>query len=167
MSYVEKNLLKGEQVIANAKISWLGIIPSCVWAFLILFVAWALVAGGAWFFSIFIALIGVAVLAQAILTVLLTELSLTNKKLIGKVGVLSTVTLDAPLNKINNIEVTKGLFGMIFRYGKVKITTSSGAFVFDMISNPEAFKNTVMQQIDSAEEQRIMEQAERIASTIK
>lgn len=51
---------------------------------------------------------------------LTTELALTNKKVIGKVGLIRTHSVASALNKIQNISISSGLFGKIFSYGTIK-----------------------------------------------
>lgn len=38
-----------------------------------------------------------------------TKLGFTNKRVVGKVGFIKKQSLDAPLNKINNVGVSQGL----------------------------------------------------------
>ena len=94
------------------------------------------------------------------------ELAITDKRIIGKVGVFNTKSLDAPLNKVQNASVSQPLFGKIFNYGTVKINTAAGTFDFDAIKNPESFKGRLMAQIDQYEEDRIKQQAAEMANAL-
>ena len=94
------------------------------------------------------------------------ELAVTNKRIIGKVGVLSKSTMDAPLNKIQNVSVQQPFFGKLFNYGSVNIDTAAGKYSFDAIKNIEGFKNTVLAQIDQYEEDRVKQQAAEMASAM-
>lgn len=94
------------------------------------------------------------------------ELAVTDKRVIGKVGVFSTKSLDAPLNKIQSVSVQQPLFGKIFNYGNVKIDTAGEVFVFNAIKNTDAFKNMIMAQIDRYEEDQAKRQAAEMANAM-
>lgn len=94
------------------------------------------------------------------------ELAITNKRLIGRVGVANTQSLDAPLNKIQNVSVTQPFFGKIFNFGTVRIDTAAGKFEFGAIKNADAFKGMIMSQIDQYEEDRVKQQAAEMASAM-
>ena len=96
-----------------------------------------------------------------------TELGLTNKKVMGKYGIVNTKVMDSPLNKINSISVEQGLGGKIFGYAKIVISTSSGGYNFNYIKNADSFRSAVMEQIDIYDEERIRRQAEQLAGAMK
>lgn len=98
---------------------------------------------------------------------LTTELALTNKKVIGKVGLIRTHSVASALNKIQNISISSGLFGKIFSYGTIKIETAGAEPVyFYGIKNPESFKKAVFAQMDRFDQERIREQAVQMASAM-
>ena len=94
------------------------------------------------------------------------ELAITNKRVIGKVGVLNTKSLDAPLNKVQNVSCEQKFFGKIFNYSTVKISTAAGEYNFDAIKNGESFKGMLLAQIDQYEEDRVKQQASEMASAM-
>ena len=96
-----------------------------------------------------------------------TKLIITNKKVNGKTGLINTNELDSPLNKINGVQVKQGLFGKIFNYGTVSITTASTAFNFDYIDKPNEFKNILNNQIEKYDDDRIEKQAKKMAEAMK
>ena len=149
-TYVETNLGKNETIVKKAElnpivlvVTWIGAILFC-WLLLI---------------PVF----------KAIVTTLRyfnTELAITNKRVVGKVGVLNTMALDAPLNKIQNVSVSSNVFGKIFNYGTVVVNTASGQFTYVAIKNIDQFKGALMAQIDQAEEDKIKEQAQQMANAM-
>ena len=96
----------------------------------------------------------------------ITELVLTNRRMIGKTGVLNTRSLDAPLDKIQNVAAEQKLLGKIFNYGTVTVHTAAGVFSFDCIKDADAFKNRIMAQIDQYEKDRIEQQAKQMAQAM-
>ena len=96
-----------------------------------------------------------------------TKLYITNKRVSGKVGLIRTNELDSPLNKINGVQVKQGLFGKIFNYGTVSITTASTVFDFPYIDKPNEFKTILNNQIEKYDDERIEKQARKFAEAMK
>ena len=94
------------------------------------------------------------------------ELTVTNKRVVGRVGVINTQSLDAPLNKIQNVNVAQGFWGKIFNFGKIEFVTAAGKVLFDGIKSPDAFKGVIMGQIDEYEEARVKQQAAEMANAM-
>lgn len=118
------------------------------------------------FFAIAI-LIGLIWMPRDIIRFLTTKLEITNKRLKGKVGLINTNELDSPLNKINSIQVKQRLFGKIFNYGTLVISTSSSIFYFDYVINPREFKTVLNNQIEDYEEEKMTSHAKKIANAIE
>jgi len=77
------------------------------------------------------------------------DVAITNKRVIGKTGIIRVETMDAPLDKINNVNVSKGLFGRMLKYGSIIISTANfGTFRYDYISNVDEYKSILMAEID-------------------
>lgn len=90
-----------------------------------------------------------------------TELAYTDKRLVGKVGVIGTTSMDAPLNKIQSVNVSSGLFGKIFNYGNVRIVTAGAdKYRFKYIKDCDVFKSSVMAQIELYEQEQIAANAQ-------
>ena len=143
------NLQQGEVVIAEAGIQWASLVPHVILSFL---------TCGAWI----IILIYVAICRSK------TKLTLTNRRLIGKVGGLfSSDFLDVPLNKVSSVMIVNSLFGKILGYATVAVSSSSGACNYDYVKGGSEFRNAVNAQIEIFEENRIKKQAMEIASATK
>lgn len=67
-----------------------------------------------------------------------TKLTITDKRIRDSKGLIYTREPDRPLNEIT--EVGQGLFGKMFSYGTIRVTTVSIALKFRYISNPNDFK---------------------------
>lgn len=165
MSNFQQNSTRSEKQIAKAEISKLAIIPDVILSIIIL--VFGLNCADEMYglketISVFTFILAAVIILIPLVGILKTELALTNKRLVGKLGIINTKSLDAPLNKINNISLSQGLFGKIFGYSKIDVSTSSGNFIFKYIKSADALKNMIMEQIDIAEEERIRIQAERM-----
>ena len=118
------------------------------------------------FFAMFI-LIGFVWIIKDLIIFFTTKLIITNKRVNGKTGLINTNELDSPLNKINGVQVRQGLFGKIFNYGTVSITTASTVFNFDCIDKPNEFKTILNNQIEKYDDDRIEKQAKKMAEAMK
>lgn len=148
--YVENNLGKNEVIIKKANLNGLFLFKT--WLVGILF-CWLL-------------LIPLFKAIAATIKFSHIELAITNKRVVGKVGVFNTQSLDAPLNKVQNASVTQKFFGKIFNYGEINIDTAAGKYKFMAVKNPEAFKGMLMAQIDQYEEDRMQQQADKMAQSM-
>ncbi|MDE6764150.1 MAG: PH domain-containing protein [Oscillospiraceae bacterium] len=163
MAYLESNLGKEEKIISKGEVSFLPLIPSAVFGAIILI--FGISAGFGGFIAALI--IDAIIILPKFLGIKNTELGLTNKKVMGKYGIINTKVMDSPLNKVNSVTVEQGLGGKIFGYGKVVISTSSGGYNFNYIKSADSFRSAVMNQIDAAEEERLRKQAEQLAGAMK
>ena len=185
--YVEQNLMKGEIVLQKAKMSPVGAIVK--WIFFVLFGIGTIIAAvnisqshsggfgyrsvkyneGAVTFTIIFGVLCFIMLIEAIpatVSFLNNELGLTSKRLVGKVGIVAFKAMDAPLNKIQNISVSFGVFGRLFGYGAIKINTASGVFSFKGVRAPDIYKNIIMEQIDIYDKQETQRNAETLARAV-
>lgn len=148
--YVDSHLNKNEVVVQEAKLNGL-----------MLFTAW--LKGILLFWLL---LIPTFKAIAATIRFCKIELAITNKRVVGKVGVFNTQTLDAPLNKIQNVSSESKFFGKIFNYGTITINTAAGVYRFGGVKNVEAFKGMIMSQIEEYEEQRMRDQASQMATAM-
>lgn len=99
----------------------------------------------------------------AIRVLLSNSLAITDKKVFGRVGLIKTVEMNSPIHQIQNVSVSNGLLGKLFKYGTIVITTTTGVYNFKYIKNPDSFKNEVMAQITRTEESKMDLHAQKIA----
>ncbi|MGN1061225.1 MAG: PH domain-containing protein [Candidatus Coproplasma sp.] len=148
--YVESNLGKNEVIIKKADRNGLFLL-------------------GAWIKGILLCwMLLIPTIKAIIATVQFShvELAITNKRIVGKSGVLNTKAMDSPLNKIQNVSVSQPFFGKVFNYSTVKINTAAGEYTFSAIKNGDSFKNMILAQQDAYEEERIAQQASAMANAV-
>ena len=102
MSYAEKNLSKGDSILLKANTSWLAVIPKLLVCIILCIIGLSMAEASVSLTVTFI-VIAAVVLLGAVLKIKNTELALSRKKLIGRLGTFSIKTMDSPLNKINNV----------------------------------------------------------------
>jgi uncharacterized membrane protein YdbT with pleckstrin-like domain len=150
MSYIDGNLLPGEQVVYRTRLHWLLFATPVLFSVIVLLpIAWLLVHYK-WTQYIWIPL------ALAFLILLATyikrqssDFAVTNKRVMMKVGVFSTRSIELVLNKVEAIAVNQSLMGRIFGYGDIVVTGSGGTKeAFSHIQGPLAFRRAVQSVTD-------------------
>lgn len=144
MKYTNKSLNKDEKILCKAILNSIIRIP-----YFVAIICWGIYifnakASDNAFIDILILAIGILLIKDCIKVCIMldtTELCITNKRMIGKHGWLNTNTLDAPLNKINDINIRQNIIGKLFNFSNVIISTSSSKYNFNYIKNAEELKN--------------------------
>jgi len=162
MSYVRRNLMPGEQVVAVAHVHCLIFLRAISYlAFAImLFIA------SSWFeepvFSWSLIVVGLAFLFFAITRGIAaavrfwtSEYAVTTKRLIVKVGLIRRDSLELLLAKVEAVGVNQSILGRLFGYGTLVITGTGGsANAYDSIAAPLKFRRTVQQQVGNVQDGR-------------
>jgi len=151
MSYVDANLLEGEQVRYRTRLHWKVFVPPLVFA--------AVVAGPlAWLVLVdkwnAFAWIPVAIvllwLAAAFVRRQTSEFVVTSKRVLMKTGVFTVRSIDLLLSKVEAITVHQSLAGRMLGYGDIVLTGSGGTQEpFSSIQSPLAFRNAVQAASDA------------------
>lgn len=74
------------------------------------------------------------------------KLSHDDKRVRGKTGILSKVTMDSPIKRVGGVSVEQGIIGRMLNYGTVRInvTGDRADYIFPYIDNPNAFKESLL-----------------------
>src|ERR1700680_5185738 len=79
-----------------------------------------------------------------------SDFAVTNKRVMMKVGVFSTRSVELLLNKIEAISVNQSFIGRIFGYGDIVVTGSGGTReAFSHIEGPLEFRRAVQSVTDT------------------
>ena len=125
-SYVESNLIAGEEIKYLAKVSKWSLLPKILLG-IILLPFWG---------------IGLIFLASAAITYYTTELAITNKRVIAKFGLIRRDTIEINLPKIESIRVEQGILGRVFGFGSVLVAGAGNPQApIPGISAPIRFRN--------------------------
>jgi len=148
MGYIEKNLMEGEQLVHEARQHWI-----IYWKpFLLLLIAIGLFA---------IPTSDMALLMQICMSIILIfaasiwainiyggrKYVLTNRRIILKRGILRRESTDLVLRRCEGVSISQSVFGRIFRYGDVNVSTGEVTNSFKHIENPVRFSTLINQQI--------------------
>ena len=155
------NMMDEEVVIKHSKIH-----PGCLYAPL-LFVAISFIL----MIISFLLLTPIFVLALVWLVIRFisynsNDLILTNKRVFGKTGLISTTQMQSPLNMINSVAFNNGILGKLLGYGTVNIATASTLYKFRYITDGQTLYSDIFNQLERSKKEKLQDQAEAIAEAI-
>jgi acyl-coenzyme A synthetase/AMP-(fatty) acid ligase len=163
MSYVESNLVPGETVIYQTRLHWIvmlwHIVLGCLLLSLpgVLLLYYALSQTGIESRTVDIMESGgVALLVCGVVAILMgmvrrnaTEMAVTNRRVVIKMGLVSRKTIEMLLNKVESIEVSETALGRMLGYGTIVVIGTGGTpEPFHMVAHPLEFRSRVQQQIE-------------------
>lgn len=131
MGYVQKVLQPGETLRFRTNHHWIAYGPGVGLLLLAVFLlagaeqpnAWR----GVWTILALIACAGAAILlARAWFVRWITEIAVTDRRIIYKSGFIRRHTDEMPLGKVENVEVTQWILGRLLGYGDVRVEGSGG-----------------------------------------
>ena len=125
MSYVEKNLIKDEEIIYRAHLHWTVFGWTITWGIIAItcgFMGNSLLAGLG-LSSILVVVLGL----NALIKYKTSEFAITNKRIIVKVGFIRRTSVEVLLNKIEGIQVDQSIIGRMLDYGSISIRGTGGS----------------------------------------
>jgi uncharacterized membrane protein YdbT with pleckstrin-like domain len=150
MSYIEKQLLAGEQIVFKTKKhKIIFFYPVLLTLFLLLYgspymraneilqsVEWI-----PWFVALILwAYMGILYMAS--------EFVVTNKRVIMREGFFNKHVIELRISAVSQVNVEQGIIAQLLNYGRVSLN-SFGAFdSFDMLAKPEIFQREINRQLD-------------------
>ena len=162
MTYVEKHLIPGETLQYRTKLHWHVMFWQIAIGAIFVLAGIDVLAGswaskpakggssgaGLWLGVLCLAaaplLIGFGILKRKA-----TEIAVTNKRVIVKMGIATRRTIEVLLPRIESISVEEPALGRLLGYGTVTIRGTGGTpEVFENISHPLEFRQQVQKQIE-------------------
>lgn len=126
MGYIEDSLSAGEQLRWRTKLHWVAF----TWPVFILVIPFILIllriGLGAMALVMFLP-IGSIWLAAVALNVRTTELAVTDRRVLAKLGWFRRTTLEIFLSKVESVQLSQGIFGRLLDYGTVIICGTGGS----------------------------------------
>ena len=149
MSYIDRHLLPGEVVTYRTRLHWkIFVVPVLVCLVLVALALWA-VSADRKPLAIPPVVIALILLLAAWIRRRSSEFAVTNKRVIIKLGVTTTRSMELLLPKIEGITVTQSLWGRMFGFGEIVVTGSGGTQEpFDGIQSPLDFRQAVQAATD-------------------
>ena len=144
MSYIDTNLLAGEQVVYRARLHPIVFAPGT--AVVLLGILIALLYAQS--IGLVVGVIGVVMGAIALVRYNTSEFAVTNRRVIIKVGALGRRSLELELNRVEGIDVDQSAFGRLFDYGTIGVRGIGGTEEsFPAIAAPLEFRKHVQEML--------------------
>ena len=151
MSYIDRHLIKGEEVLYEGRISiwslfnliFLGVLGT---AFIFYKAAWVIVPF----------LVGVGAFSYAVVKFASTELVVTNKRVVAKYGWVARRTVEIGLGKVEGVEVQQTMAERLLGYGSLFISgTGSHKARIGNVADPMSFRGAFLEALDMHEKQEL------------
>lgn len=130
-SYVERNLINGEEVVYQGHISLWHLAPR-ISSGIVLTLLFGL---------------GLLVLIGVLIRYKSTEIAVTNKRIVAKFGFIRRRTVEIAVRKIESIQVQQGLMGRMFDFGSIVMAGAGNPQApIPGISAPMEFRKRFLEQ---------------------
>jgi len=148
MSYVQRVLQPSEQVRHISSIHWIVYWPGVAAALLAAVAYWlseTRLLPGVWRYTAYaLALVAVVLLIQQWLQWWVTEIAVTNRRIIYKKGLVRRQTNEMNMDKIESVQIDQSILGRMLDYGDVKLLgTGEGFETLRTIANPIELRNSI------------------------
>ena len=149
MSYVERVLQPGEQVRHISSIHWIVYWPGVAVALLAMAAYWFGATRWlptAWLYTAYaLALVAVVLLVREWYQWWITEIAVTNRRVIYKRGLIRLHTNEMNMDKVESVQVGQSFLGRMFDFGTVKILgTGEGIEALRTIASPIKLRNSIV-----------------------
>ncbi len=152
-SYTESQLLPGEQIKYQARLHMLPFIPAYL-------LGGALAVAGifglgleVWWLAIAGFGLAIPIFAWTYITQVTSEFSITDRRVVIKVGWIRRRTVETMLSKVETIGVEQSLVGRMLDYGTIIVMGTGGTSEpFRNIARPLEFRRQVQAQISTVDD---------------
>jgi uncharacterized membrane protein YdbT with pleckstrin-like domain len=149
MSYVERVLQPGEQVRYISSLHWIVYWPGVVVALLAAAAFWfgeTRLLPKVWLYTAYaLALVAVVLLVREWYQWWITEIAVTNRRVIYKRGLIRLHTNEMNMDKVESVQVGQSFLGRMFDFGTVKILgTGEGFEALQTIASPIKLRNSIV-----------------------
>lgn len=151
MSYIERSLGDGEQVVARARFhwlynlrAWLALLVPLALLVAVMVYADEMIREGLAIFAVALLVVGVVIFFTMMIHKWTTEIGVTSARFVKKTGFISLKTEEVALRNIEGVKVTQGLWGRIFGYGTLRIEGTGDDHVdVPNIDDPVGFRRAI------------------------
>ena len=114
----------------------------------------------------FMNLSAISLLIYKILDSAFDTWAVSNLLVIEETGILTRITTECPLDKINNVSYSQNIWGRLFGFGTVIIQTAAqhGATIYSSVNKPQLLKETLTTMQEEYKNTAWREQTEALAT---
>jgi hypothetical protein len=145
--YTAATLQPNERPLHQTTIHWMALSGSVIGALLSLIVVVPIAMFASWrdfYWAWLLLLVPVGILLSAAVTVRTSELVITDRRVLIKVGFIQRRTFEMFISKIESVAVYQSMLGRLFDYGTVEIRGTGGSSEsFATIASPLPFRDAI------------------------
>ena len=139
MGYIDQNIISGETILYRTRLHWTVMVSTFLLAAIVGLPGLGILVGAlakihdkqvAWRPM---AVAGLVLLVIAAIIIVIArvqrssvEMAVTNKRVLAKRGLISRVTIEMMLGKVESIAVQQTIFGRMFNYGTITVHGTGG-----------------------------------------
>ena len=155
MGYVQDVLQPGEKVRRISSIHWIGYWPGVACLLSAVVAYWlseTRLLQGIWRYAAYaLAGVGVVLLIQQWLRWWVTEIAVTDRRVIYKKGLIRRRTNEMNMDKVESVQIDQSILGRMLDYGDVTILgTGEGFETLRTVANPIELRNSITGTTHSA-----------------
>jgi membrane protein YdbS with pleckstrin-like domain len=148
MGYVQDVLQPGEKVRRISSIHWIGYWPGVACLLTAVVAYWlseTRLLQGIWRYAAYaLAGVGVVLLIQQWLRWWVTEIAVTDRRVIYKKGLIRRHTNEMNMDKVESVQIDQSILGRVLDYGDVTILgTGEGFETLRTVANPIELRNSI------------------------
>lgn len=132
-----------DTVVVKCKCHWICLILPCVLCLLFVLSALGHLIGADYSSALSMLIVACVFALWACVRYFRSSLVLTETAVIGRIGIIKTRKLTSPISKIQDVSISNGLWGKLFRYHTVTISTAGSGiteYVFAKVTNGNKFQ---------------------------
>ena len=162
MGYIDQNIISGETILYRTRLHWTVMVTAFFLAAIFGLPGLGILVGAMAKTSDKqghsgpMAIAGLLLLVIAVIMVVVArmrrssvEMAVTNKRVLAKRGLISRVTIEMMLGKVESITVQQTILGRMFNYGTITVRGTGGTpEPFAKIAHPLEFRRQVEQELD-------------------
>lgn len=146
MSYLESTMQPGEKIVYKANLHFFLFVQPVVllllgWWF------WSSATDVSHFLGGVLLFLGAVSFIQRLLVKIGAIYAVTDKRVILKTGIISRKALDLVLSKCEGLQIKQSVFGRIFGFGTITVTTGGATSSYPFVADPIRFKREINTQI--------------------
>ena len=148
MSYVQRVLQPGEQIRHISSTHWILYWPGAGVALLAVIAWWfseTMRLTGFWRYTAYaLAVVAVVLLVQQWFQWWVTEIAVTNRRVIYKKGLVRRQTNEMNMDKVESVQIDQSILGRMLDFGNVTILgTGEGFEMLHTIASPMELRNSI------------------------
>ncbi|WP_167760149.1 PH domain-containing protein [Paraburkholderia pallida] len=149
MTYVQSTLTPGERIVFEAFPSLIAMAPRLVIGAVLMLLGVVLSFGESPGAGVATFVVGAITFGMVAIAYRTTELTITNKRVVAKFGVIRRSTVELQLSRVESVQVEQGILGRMLHYGSLVVAGAGlPSAPIPAISEPMAFRAALFRAIE-------------------